>query len=189
MIPIEERSQQSVMAQVLTWARIAPERVAVSAGGKHWTYAELTDRAMLLATTLREMGIRRGDVVAIMGPRSFGLIGSMLGVLMSGGAFLTIDPTLPTQRKRVMLREARTKVLCLIGPPGANDCHLAEDETLAVLRADLDLASLPKPRKVLIGTGRCPQSKETIRPTCFLHRAARVGRRQFSVATKGSVIS
>ena len=142
MIPIEERSQQSVMAQVLTWARIAPERVAVSAGGKHWTYAELTDRARLLATTLREMGIRRGDVVAIMGPRSFGLIGSMLGVLMSGGAFLTIDPTLPTQRKRVMLREARTKVLCLIGPPGANDCHLAEDETFAVLRADLDLASL-----------------------------------------------
>ena len=114
----------------------------MSAGGKQWTYAELTERARSLATTLREMGIRRGDVVAIIGPRSFGLIGSMLGVLMSGGAFLTIDPTLPTQRKRVMLREARAKVLCLIGPPGANDCHLAEDETLAVLRADLDLASL-----------------------------------------------
>ena len=188
-IPIEVRSQQSVMAQVLTWARIAPERVAVSAGGKHWTYAELTDRARLLATTLREMGIRRGDVVAIMGPRSFGLIGSMLGVLMSGGAFLTIDPTLPAQRKRVMLREARAKVLCLIGPPGDNDWHLAEDETLAVLRADLDLASLSKPREVLIGPGRCPQSTETIRPTCFSHRAVRVGRRRFSVATRGSVIS
>ena len=142
-IPIEVRPQQSVITEVLTWARFAPERVAVSAGGRHWTYAELAARATFLATTLQEMGIGRGDVVAIIGPRSFGLIGTMLGVLMSGGAFLTIDPTLPAQRKRVMLREARAKVLCLIGQPGDSDRHLEADEALPVLRADLDLASLP----------------------------------------------
>ena len=82
-IPIEVRSQQSITAEVLAWARFAPERVAVSVGGRDWTYAELSARATLLSTTLREMGIGRGDVVAIIGPRSFGLIGTMLGVLMS----------------------------------------------------------------------------------------------------------
>ena len=89
------------------------------------------------------MGIGRGDVVAIIGPRSFGLIGTMLGVLMSGGAFLTIDPKLPAQRElRVMLREARAKLACLIGQPADSDRQLAADETLPVLRADLELASL-----------------------------------------------
>ena len=94
-IPIEVRPQQSVITEVLTWARLAPERVAVSAGDRHWTYAELTARATFLAATLQEMGIGRGDVTAIIGPRSFGLIATMLGVLMSGGAFLTVDPRCP----------------------------------------------------------------------------------------------
>ena len=89
------------------------------------------------------MGIGRGDVAAIIGPRSFGLIATMLGILMSGGAFLTIDPTLPAQRKRVMLREAHAKVLCLIGEPSESDRQIAADEALPVLRDDLDPASIP----------------------------------------------
>jgi amino acid adenylation domain-containing protein len=141
-VPIEVRTQQPVADQVLKWAQTAPKGVSVIAGGRHWTYAELTSRATSLSMALQEMRIGRGDVVAIIGPRGFGLVGTMLGILMSGGAFLTIDPTLPAERKRVMLREARVKVVCLIGQPGDSDDIL---EALPVLRADSDLSLLRGP--------------------------------------------
>ncbi|MEJ2379212.1 MAG: amino acid adenylation domain-containing protein, partial [Pseudolabrys sp.] len=139
--PIEVRPQQCILTEVMNWARSTPERVAVSVGSADWTYAELTGRAASLSSTLREIGIGRGDVVAIMGPRGFELVATMLGILMSGGAFLTIDPTLPAQRKKVMLREARVKLLCLIGSFNKEDRHLGIDGTLRVLQVDPDPAS------------------------------------------------
>ncbi|MBP5974432.1 amino acid adenylation domain-containing protein, partial [Brasilonema sp. CT11] len=44
-----------------------------------------------------------------------GLIGSMMGVLLSGGVLLTIDPKLPSQRQQVMLQESKAKYLLCIG--------------------------------------------------------------------------
>jgi amino acid adenylation domain-containing protein len=140
--PIDETAQPPVVGQVLEWARADPERVAVRAAGCHWSYSELTARATALATRLQELGVGRGDVVAIVGTRSAGLIGAMLGVLMSGGAFLTIDPALPARRKRVMLSEARAKVVCAIGSSNEIDDCLEADDVRTVLRTDLELASL-----------------------------------------------
>ena len=136
------------MAQVLTWARSAPERIAVRAAGKHWTYAELADRARSLSAALETMGVEDSDVVAIVGPRCFALVGAMLGVLMGRSAFLTIDPELPEPRKRVMLNEARVKAVCEIGQPAGCE-HLIETANIpAVLRTDVDLTSgLGPPRR------------------------------------------
>ena len=139
-MPLDAPTQPSVVAQVLAWANAAPERIAVRKAGKQWTYADLTDRATSLAAVLQGMGVGRGDVVAIVGPPSFGLVGAMLGILMSGGAFLTIDPALPTRRKQVMLAEVRAKTVCVIGQSNDGEDYLETDDTLAVLRADLDLA-------------------------------------------------
>ena len=140
-IPIGTPSQPSVVGQVIEWAHAAPDRIAVRAAGRQWTYAELSGRATSLATVLQRMGVGRGDVVAILGQPGFGFVGAMLGVLMSGGAFLTIDPVLPTKRKQVMLAEARSKVVCVIGRSTDAEDYLESDDTLTVLRTDLEPAS------------------------------------------------
>ena len=140
-MPIDTPSQPSVVGQVLEWANAAPDRIAVRAAGEQWTYADLAGRATSLATALQGMGVGRGDVVAIVGPPGFGFVGAMLGVLMSGGAFLTIDPVLPTRRKQVMLAEARAKVVCVIGQSNDVEHYLETDDTLTVLRTDQDLTS------------------------------------------------
>ena len=103
-----------------------------------------TTRATAVFTVLAESGVEPGDVVAILGPRCFALVGAMLGVLMGRGAFLTIDPELPEARKRVMLNEARVKAVCVIGQTAGCECLIEAANISAVLRTDVDLISVDR---------------------------------------------
>jgi amino acid adenylation domain-containing protein len=53
-------------------------------------------------------------VVGVYGFRSFDLIASLIAIFLSGGILLSIDHTLPDQRKQLMLREANAKFLISI---------------------------------------------------------------------------
>ncbi len=110
-------SQVPVARQVLDRARAEPSRIALSQGGRSWTYAELTRRASSLAHTLQARGVARGDVVAIEGPRSLAVVGSMLAVSMCAAVFLTIDPALPRERRRQLVREAGAVLTLAIAQP------------------------------------------------------------------------
>ena len=112
---IDEPRQVPVAELVADWADRQPDSIAVTQGTRQWSYRVLADAANRLARALRRAGIGRGDVVAIVGSRSFGLVSSMLGTWLSGGTFLTIDGALPEARRRVMLREARAKAICRVG--------------------------------------------------------------------------
>ena len=63
--------------------------------------------AQEVVCTLLAQGLQRGDVVAVTGPRSFGLIASMMGTFLSGGVLLALDEALPSDRRRLMLQEAQ----------------------------------------------------------------------------------
>ena len=103
---------------------------------RQWSYRQLAEAANRLAVALRRAGIGRGAVVAIAGPRSFGLVSSMLGIWSCGGAFLTVDPALPEIRRRTMLQEARVKAVCRIGKASVPEDYL---DTLAQPRLlDID---------------------------------------------------
>jgi amino acid adenylation domain-containing protein len=104
-----------VPAMFSTWANSIPEHVAIRQETHTWSYNELSKSADYLARLLVSYGLRQGEVVAIFGSRSFGLIASMMGVLMSGGVLLTIDPNLPNHRQQVMLQEAKATYLLYIG--------------------------------------------------------------------------
>jgi len=68
-----------------------------------WSYRELADAAHAIARVLQTNGVEHQQVVAVFGPRCFGLIASMIGVWLSGGVLLTLDENLPTQRQQLML--------------------------------------------------------------------------------------
>ncbi|MFN2236119.1 MAG: amino acid adenylation domain-containing protein, partial [Anaerolineales bacterium] len=106
--PIPEPSFHPIPELIALWANRTPAATAVEMGGKSWTYRELTESASELARLLLEQGLSKEDVVAVQGKRSFGLISSMIGVLMAGGVLLMLDPNLPLERQSIMLREAGT---------------------------------------------------------------------------------
>ncbi len=99
--------------------RQSPGAIAVEYGGHLLTYQQLDDQARGLARRLSAKGVGPNDVVAVLLPRSPGLIISLLGILKAGGAFLPVDADLPAERIGYILSDSRCKVL-ITGP-----AHLA----------------------------------------------------------------
>jgi amino acid adenylation domain-containing protein len=134
--PLAEPSQDLVASLFTQWAQRVPERMALSQGQHTWTYGALAARADELARTLVAHGIARGDVVAVTGERSFGLIASVLGVLLSGGVLLPLDPHLPEPRQQLMLREAAATTLIYVGQSDQGETLCAPQLALDLLRVD-----------------------------------------------------
>ena len=95
---------------LLRRALTQPERIAVMAPDATWTYGDLVRRAAAIATALPPPA--RDELVAIALDKSALQIAAVLGVLMAGGAYLPLDPSLPAARFRRLVErgEARTVV-------------------------------------------------------------------------------
>ncbi|WP_370589185.1 amino acid adenylation domain-containing protein [Thermoactinomyces sp. CICC 24226] len=89
----------------------SPNRTAVEFKGVSLTYQELNRRADLLAMALRDHGIEKGDIVAIMVPPSLEMIVGVLGILKTGAAYLPVDPNYPPERVSYMLSDSHAKML------------------------------------------------------------------------------
>jgi acyl-coenzyme A synthetase/AMP-(fatty) acid ligase/acyl carrier protein len=55
------------------------------------TYSDLMVRAQNVAAVLRHKGMRHGDLVGIVGLRTFGSIAGILGILLAGGVYVPFD--------------------------------------------------------------------------------------------------
>jgi amino acid adenylation domain-containing protein len=76
-----------------------PDRIAVEAVDATLTYTQLAERAGRLAASLGDVGIGRGDRVAVRVPSGTAeLYTAILGVLMSGAAYVPIDADDPADR-------------------------------------------------------------------------------------------
>ena len=84
----------------------APEAVAITCGGRSWTYRELEEAANRLAHLLADQGAGPGERVALLLPRSAEAIVAILAVLKTGAAYLPIDPAHPDARIGFMLDDA-----------------------------------------------------------------------------------
>ncbi|MEV7025617.1 AMP-binding protein, partial [Kitasatospora sp. NPDC093558] len=89
---------RSVHAAVAEHADRAPHDLALVAGDERVDYLTLTTAARALAGRLAEWGVRPGDIVPLLVPRSAQLVALQLGVLMTGAAYATLDPRWPASR-------------------------------------------------------------------------------------------
>ena len=114
-LPIATPHHATVSQLVLQAARCDPQQIAVATAHRHHSYAELVGQARAVSAELARLGVRAGDVVAASGPRSFQIVSAMLGIFFHGAVLLTLDPKLPGERRRLMCREARAKLLLFSG--------------------------------------------------------------------------
>lgn len=88
-----------------------PAATAVAFDGRALSYRELDERANRLARHLRARGVVPDTVVAIFLHRSLNMTVAILGVLKAGGAYLPLDPELPTDRLEYMLQDAAASLV------------------------------------------------------------------------------
>ncbi|WP_430412118.1 amino acid adenylation domain-containing protein [Kordia sp.] len=88
-----------------------PHHPALIFGNEKMTYAELNAKANQLAHVLRRKGVASDIPVALLCDRSFELIIAVIAILKAGGVYMPIDISLPNERKRQMLDNAKAKLI------------------------------------------------------------------------------
>ncbi|GAB3143234.1 hypothetical protein GCM10027290_19300 [Micromonospora sonneratiae] len=88
-------------------ARRQPDRVAIVDGARQRTYAQLLADATGIAGRLAELGAGPGTLVAVALPRGADAVTAILGTLLSGAAYLPLDPDGPLERAGAVLADAR----------------------------------------------------------------------------------
>jgi amino acid adenylation domain-containing protein len=89
----------------------SPESVAIEAGDRRITYAELDTRANRLARHLRKLGVGPDVLVGLAAERSPEALVGMLGILKAGGAYVPVDPAYPEERRAFMLADSGAPVV------------------------------------------------------------------------------
>jgi acyl-CoA synthetase (AMP-forming)/AMP-acid ligase II len=92
-------------------ARIAPDDVALIAGDRSLTYAELARRVRRLANGLHELGVARGDRVAWLGPNHPAFLESLFASGLLGAALAPVNHRLEAAEIRSILQDAEPTVL------------------------------------------------------------------------------
>jgi non-ribosomal peptide synthetase component F len=100
-----------VVARVERAARERPDANALMSPGGQLSYEHLWSKALALAGHLSEIGLRRGDPVALCLPRSIELIVGALGVLAAGGCYVAMDPDYPDDRLEFMPADSGAQVV------------------------------------------------------------------------------
>ena len=100
---------------LLASAERVPEREAVVAGAVRLSYAELLDRALRLARALQELGVRRGDRVAVYMDNSAGCATALYGTLLAGGVFVIVNPQTKQDKLLYVLDDCEAAVMLAEG--------------------------------------------------------------------------
>ncbi|KAF9349148.1 hypothetical protein BGX34_002012, partial [Mortierella sp. NVP85] len=88
-----------------------PQAAALVFNGQSMTYAELNERANILAHHLIASGVRPESLVAICVERSFTMIVALFAVLKAGGAYVPLDPSFASERLRDILLDSSPNML------------------------------------------------------------------------------
>jgi amino acid adenylation domain-containing protein len=95
-------------------ARAEPDRDAVRFAGRSMTYGELDVASNGLARALIAAGVRRGDRVAILLPKSLETVTAVYGAMKAGAAYVPLDPLAPAVRAGLVASDCTVSALITI---------------------------------------------------------------------------
>ena len=108
-----------------------PGATALSAGPKRITFGDLAARSTALASCLISLGAKPEVPIALCLERSFDFVVSALAVILSGAAYLPLDPIWPAERIRKILDHAQAPLVIASG--GSPGDRIAGSATRAVV--------------------------------------------------------
>jgi amino acid adenylation domain-containing protein len=113
-------------------ARLHPDRIALRAGNRRLTYAELNQLADNVAANLREAGVQPESLVGVCIKRSPELIAALLGILKAGAAFVPFDAAYPQSRLQYLFDDSSVRLLVIdeagrgLAPDAVQTCAIGD---------------------------------------------------------------
>lgn len=107
----QEYPQDKLIHDLITAS--ASDAIAIESQDGTLTYGELIARANYLAHQLVDRGIVADTPVGLCVERSNEMIIGILGILLSGGAYVPIDPSYPAERIRYVIDDAGISILVM----------------------------------------------------------------------------
>jgi aspartate racemase len=112
----QEPPETTALQQIVDQTRARGAHPAIEAiDGGSITYAELASRIHSNVKALEARGVREGDLVALLLPRSIEAIVAMLALHSLGAAFMLTDPDYPPERIAFMLDDSRARFILVHG--------------------------------------------------------------------------
>jgi malonyl-CoA/methylmalonyl-CoA synthetase len=108
-------------------AMAGPDQPALDVDGVKRTHGELDEAAGRYAAYLRELGVRRGDVVLFSAPSSMAMIEAYLGILRAGATVLLANPAYTKSELRHLVGHSGASAAVVADPVFATAAELAEE--------------------------------------------------------------
>lgn len=100
----------SLIRLVLEHAEARPDDLAVEMEDERLSFRDLADKTSQIAHVLRKLGVRRGDVVALLGQNSPTYVAIVLGISRAGATAALINHHLEGEPLKHALRTSRARV-------------------------------------------------------------------------------
>ncbi len=119
-----------------------PDAKALVACDGTFTFSHLNAEMNRVANALIEHGVKRGDRVAMLLPRTSRLIFTMFGIMKAGAAYIPCDPHYPADRIKLILEDSEATYIVTDEENLANLKTQAGEGSLKVLEKALNVEDL-----------------------------------------------
>ncbi|MBO3457407.1 non-ribosomal peptide synthetase [Aetokthonos hydrillicola Thurmond2011] len=129
-------SEQTLHSLFINQVEARSQSPAVITPNRTLTYGELYHKANQLGHRLRQLGATTNTLVAVILEKGWEQIVAVLGILMSGAAYLPIDLELPQERQWYLLEQGEVKLAVTqphLNLPSDLQCLYVESEDSGVL--------------------------------------------------------
>lgn len=93
----------------------SPDRTAVVCSDRPFSFSAIDGASDRLAGGLRELGIRRGDRVALLLDNSIDMVVGIFGVLKAGAVFIPLNPTTKADKLAYILNDCGVRAMIASG--------------------------------------------------------------------------
>ncbi|WP_020639582.1 hybrid non-ribosomal peptide synthetase/type I polyketide synthase [Amycolatopsis balhimycina] len=107
--PVRVAESPRLHDPVLARAAASPDAIAIRTDERSVSYQDVVGAAGKVAAALKGAGLLPGDLVAVGVPPGWEQAPAVLGVVQAGGAYVPVDPAVPTGRLELLLRDSTAR--------------------------------------------------------------------------------
>lgn len=182
---------QNVSDFVSYWARLQPQKNALTSGGKRLDWAGLAAQTGAVARALRLLGVTKGDRVAVLLENSIEWCVAYLGILRAGAVMVPLNPRYGSFELRAIEEDAECAVLIStesLGTELADRFDGLADEIILAPRRGSGGSAIPLASALTAGGEECPAGRGRQDLAAICYTSGTTGLPKGAMYTHGGII-